>query len=98
MNISIEKNVLDYLKKQKTTVMTVEIVNVSGGCSGMIQVPNVILKKPEVLSGYVLETVDGIDIYFQNSALVDAGDIVFKKTGFSVFTTIAVEGLKYSNM
>ncbi len=64
----------------------------------MIQLPNVVLKKPEVLTGYTLEKVDGIDIYFQNKALVGAGNIVFKKKGFSVFTTIAVEGLRYPQM
>ncbi len=64
----------------------------------MIQLPNVVLKKPEVLTGFTLETVDGIDIYFQNKALLGAENIVFRKKGFSVFTTISVEGLKYPKM
>lgn len=57
--------------------------------------PEVACKAPEVLKGYEVFEVDGIQVYIANSALKGTSQINFVLRGWFIFKEIVADGVRY---
>jgi len=95
MILNVDAKVVSYMRTKSHDTLTLYLRSTGGGWCGVIQVPEVAYKVPEVLTGFEEYQQDGITVYIQKSALKGADNISFVLRGFWIFKTIGVEGVKY---
>ncbi len=95
MKVSLDSKAELYLKDRGIDTFTLFLRSSGGGWCGIIQVPEVAYKVPEVPGGFLKQDINGITIYIQKAATVGAECIEFKVKGFWVFKGLVAEGVKF---
>lgn len=98
MKVSVESNAKAFLLEKNRNIVTLFLRSTGGGWCGIIQVPELAYKVPEVPEGFQSYDIDGLTIYIQKSAAVGAEHISFVLKGFWIFKTVVVEGVKYPKL
>ena len=92
-SIKIDQNVLNYMKKKRKEILTLDIITTGGGCCPTFEIAEVDLlkpKQPELFDDY---EQDNITLYISKKAKIPAKTLQFKLEKKLFGATILVEGL-----
>lgn len=94
MNITLDDDVVSYVKRKKETSFTLNIRLTGGGWCGFIKIPETVLGAPVTSKGYKKKEVDGIIVYVDTVALSGTKNIRFKLKKSLFYKEIIAQGLK----
>ncbi len=93
VNIAIDPEVQEYLKKKKKNCLVLDILKSGGGCCPTYDVADISHKKPTDLSLYNTFEKEDIEIYISIKAIVSAPVLRFSIEKMGLVKQIVAKGL-----